>query len=226
MMIAACLVWYEEETASLERCVSSLSGVADVVVAVDGKWQMFPGVHTYSDPGQAAAIRQTALGAGIACRIVKAPARALVSQVAKRDYAMRLASEHGDFVLVIDGDEFVEWCDIEAFRAVLSAAPEDVCTVGIRNTGQLVFQKLRHARRRGYRSAAGVTVTQAHNGYRAADGRWLNGDSTHVPLEPAADTAGLVEVAHDRDARPRERQDRAGFYYRVRGVLGAEGWAT
>lgn len=219
MKICACLVWYDETVESLERCIQSLQGVADSVVAVDGRWKLMPGTGLYSPFLQHAVIRETAHDAGIEAIVVEAPEAALGTQVAKRDYAMNLAAEHGDFVFVIDGDEFVEHCDPVALRAALARTDADVCHAAVRNAGHRVFQTRPHARRRGYRSDAGVSVVEAHNGYRAADGTWLNGEHE---LAEAADTSALIGIVNDRDARTPERQERAGFYFRVRGLLQEE----
>jgi hypothetical protein len=225
VLIAAVLVWFDESVASLERCVTSLAGVADLLVAVDGRWKMFPGSELYSPPEQAEAIRQSAAAATIECSVTQAPRAALISQVAKRNYALALAESSADWVLVIDGDEWVEACDAEALRGLLAAA-KDVCEVSIRNEGRGVFQKRPAPRRRLYRADAGVTVELAHNGYRAGDGRWLNGDRDHVDLAASEDLSTVIGLAHDRDARSNERQRSCGFYYDVRAKVGAEEWAA
>lgn len=222
MRIVACLVWFEESIESLDRCVRSLAGVVDVVVACDGRWRLMPGQSLYSPPEQAAAIRTAAEAVGLDHVVVEAPVSALETQVAKRDFAMQLASEHGKFVFVIDGDEYVEHCDPSALRAALAETDTDVFNASVRNAGHRVFNTRAYARRRGYRSDAGVTVEDAHNGYRAADGRWLSGEHH---LAEAADTAALVGLVNDRDSRSVERQKRSGFYFRVRSLLREEGVA-
>lgn len=225
MRIVACLVWFDETVESLERCVSSLAGVVDVVVACDGRWDMFPGRRRYSPAEQAAAIASAGAAAGLVCDVYKAPRSALTSQVAKRNHAMRRAAGLGDWILVIDGDEWVESCDPGKLRDLL-AAVMDVGEVSVRKTGAEVFQKRPLRRRRLYRAAARLKVVRAHNGHLAADGRWLNGDPDHVELAPAVDASPAVALVHDRDARAPERQKLAGLYYRARAALRVEAWAA
>lgn len=139
---------------------------------------------------------------------------------------MQQAEMLGDWILVIDADEHVASFDGRALTGQLADTALDVAEVAIRNIGAGLFQTKPRPRRRLYRAAAGITVEQAHNGYRAADGRWLNGDPAHVSLESALDVAHAVEVVHHRDARSTDRAARAAFYYQTRTKLGEETWAA
>ncbi len=220
MTIAACLVWYDEPAATLDRCVRSLAGLCDALVAVDGRWRGFPARHEFVNLDDGAAVIERA-ARDSDLRLPEWP-----SQAAKRSYTMQQAATLGDWVLVIDADEHVASFDRQALTEQLSGTTADVAEVTIRNVGAGLFQTKPRPRRRVYRAAAGITVEQAHNGYRTADGRWLNGDAAHVSLEPSLDLAQAVELVHDRDARSADRAARAAFYYQTRTKLGEETWAA
>ncbi len=210
-MITACLVWFDETPETLTRCVTSLAGVADRIVALDGPWQHMPHDCVSSPREQHDAILAAA---GSFDSVTVMPARrAWRSQVAKRAAALELAHLVGsDWIAVIDADEHVERCDGETLRARLAETGRDVCEVGFRTYGSRVKNTRPVQIRRIYRASTGVTVDVAHNGYRTADGRWLHGDARHITRVRAADLSDVVAIAHDRDARTTERQQaRMGF---------------
>jgi hypothetical protein len=226
MNVTACVVWFNEEPDTLVRCVTSLSGVADRVVALDGAWRHFPHEFVSSPRDQHDAIRAAAAAAGGFRSVTVMPARkAWRSQVAKRAAVLELARVVGsDWLLVIDADEHVESCDREGLRARLAETPRDVCEVGFRTYGEGVKSTRPVQIRRFYRASTGVTVDVAHNGYRTADGRWLHGDGRHVKREPAADLSDLIKVAHDRDARTLGRQQSRVEFLDARRRLNLERW--
>jgi hypothetical protein len=118
--IVAGLCWYDEPSAFLERCVASLAGVVDEVVAVDGAWRWFPGGLALSPPDQEEALRRTAREHDLPLRVV-VPESVYESQVTKRAHMMELAGENADWVLVIDADEYVARCHAGRVRAGLEA---------------------------------------------------------------------------------------------------------
>lgn len=224
MKIIAALCWFDERPEILARCVSSLAGVVDSVVALDGPWEGFPAEGLLRSPDeQSAAIDAAADAAGLPLRAGHG-AEAWPSQVAKRSELMRVAALAGDWILVVDADEYVERCDPEALRRVLAETEHDVAEARMRNAGQGVRNISAFGKRRLFRSASGVTLERAHNGYRAADGRWLYGDRRHVDLAPAADVSGYLELVNDVSARPRRRADAAAVYYQARALAGE--WAA
>ncbi len=213
MKIAAAICWYDESLEFLTRCVSSLDGLVDEVVAVDGAWSLFEGA-TASDEAQGWAIKAAAERIGIGCRIV-VPARLWRSQVEKRAAVMAHAGRDADWVFVIDADEYVARADAASSRELLEATDAVTATVTIENLhrGEQMpgYHPQGGLRRRFY--LAGTTVTVVHSGY-AYEGRHL------LRGEPELDLAELVALEHDnhnrgptrnaldrgyREARQRER---------------------
>lgn len=223
-MITAALAWFDEEPAALDRCVRSLAGVADALVVLDGPWVGFEHVSTCSPDEQWDAIERAAATVGIRAR-VEGRSSVWPSQPVKRAALMQHAAVAGIWTLVVDADEFVEVRDPDALRASLTATDLDVAEVLVRQVGSRLRSPGTRPVRRLFRAAAGVTVERAHNGYRAADGRWLSGDPGHVDREPALDATGLVTIVNDLDARPQARANRAAAYYKLR-ARRREEWAA
>jgi hypothetical protein len=223
--VAAALCWFDEAPERLTRCVERLAGVADVLVALDGRWDMFPHERNISPIDQAEALHAAAAAIGLpvldeTCR-VDTP---WPSQVVKRGTLMQLAAREGDWVLVIDGDEYVEECDRDAFRAALELTDLDVARVLTHRHGSSLTT--RHGNpRRVFRSSAGLRIELAHNGCRADDGRWLNGDPAYVELVEAADLRPVITLAHmiGERGRTRDRLDREYSMARRRSRI--EAWS-
>lgn len=226
MKVAACLCWFDETPETLARCVSSLAGVADRVVALDGPWEHYPHESVSSPREQHDAIREAAGAVGGFESVTVMPARrAWRSQVAKRAAVLELARMVGsDWVFVVDADEHVELCDTDVFRARLAATERDVCEVGLRTYGEGVRSTRPVPARRLFRASTGVTVDVAHNGYLTADGRWLHGDGRHIKRETAADLSDVISIAHDRDARTAARQHARVEFLDHRRRLNLETW--
>jgi hypothetical protein len=223
MKIVACLAWYAEPPAFLHRCVTSLVGICDKIIAYDGAWDLFPHDHHLSPPGQARAIIEAAEAIGIGYASYK-PHEKWASQVAKRAALMEDAANYGDWLFVIDGDEYVADGDGHGLRKALAETPCDVAQVMCVRTTGCEAVNIPGRIRRLYRASTGVTVEQAHNGYRTADGRWLHGDGAHARLEPACDTSGFVTLHHERLNRGEER-NRAAMGYRLnRNATQVEAW--
>lgn len=223
--IVAALCWFDEQPETLERCATSLAGVADVLVALDGRWVLFPQDRTSSPIEQVVALRHAAESVGV--RYVAETelyAGLWPSQVAKRAALMRIAREQADWVLVVDADESIESCDGAELRSALEATDLDVARVRTHRVGAGVRTAFGNPRRL-YRSSTGVTVERCHNGYRAANGRWLNGDPAFVDLEPELDVMGILTLEHFvvRDGI-RDRLDREYSMARRREQI--ESWAA
>lgn len=224
-LLCACLAWYGEPPETLERCVSSLAGVADVLVALDGRWQEMPGETDRSSTSEWQAIKDAAKAANLKLKITGAGAP-FESQVAKRTKLMRTGAATGAaWLLVVDGDEEIDCPDPSAARAALTRLDSDVAHVMMHTSG-LSARQIDRGVRRVYRAAAGVTVEVAHNGYRTKDGRWLHGDPHKVSLEtPALELEPLIKINHHVDARPRSRQKQAATYRIARRRERLEVWA-
>lgn len=219
MKIVACLAWYDEPLPFLDRCIRSLAGIADHLVAVDGAWELYPDGQATSAAEQFEVVKYAADDVGIDHEIFSG--RNWNSQVEKRDWLMRHAAQRGDWLLVIDGDEHVTGATALLVEQTLQATELDVATVVCRHAGS----DPRYAApiRRVYRASAGVSVQTAHNGYRTADGRWLHGDPTRVKLEPAVLLP--LSIEHDGRNRGTERNDAARGYRMARRRERVEAWA-
>jgi hypothetical protein len=216
--IAAALAWYDEPLDFLTRCVASLEGLVDEIVAVDGAWELFEGGPA-SEPEQEEAIWFAARQAGIAPRVL-IPHRVWESQVAKRARLMELASEHADWVLVIDGDEYVTYSEPETVRRELDDT-DLLCAY-------VTFRNLNHGEtmpgttpqsglnRRLFRS--GTTVRTVHSGY-------FHGKRNVLVNEEALDLRTCLALEHDNVNRGFERNQRSRMY-RQRRDMYAEKWVT
>ena len=216
--IAAALCWFEETPEFLGRCVRSLAGVCDELVAIDGGWQHFPGAAPMSAPEQEEAVWAAAREVGLPVR-VKVPDRVWGSQVEKRAAVMEMAGEFCDWVLVVDADEYVAHADGDAVHAALEVATENVGIVTHRNlhrgwTADSPDPPRAGMNRRLYR--AGTTVIVVHSGYIR------HGEYLHV-ADPV-DLREALTIEHDNWNRGDERNQRAKDYRRERERARVEVW--
>lgn len=217
--VVAALPWYDEQPSWLDRCVRSLAGVADYLVAIDGRWDLYDiESPVLSHWEQEIAISQAASAIRLECEVWK-PGRVWPSQVAKRSELMRICSEKGDWIFVIDADEYVAKLDVDAWIEFLTLGTSyDVATVGF----HALYEQMPDRRiRRLYRS--GTEVRTAHNGYWL-DGQWLHGDSAKVKLAPALDLSDVLVLHDDSGRRPAEREAKAMEYRRARARERVEVW--
>lgn len=134
MKLHALLAWYDEPVADLIRCIDSIAGAADYLIAIDGAYETFP--HPEGNPisptGQAHAIMQACMRHGIDCHI-ETPNTPWRNEGFKRTRLFELALEHGtpleDWVLPIDADE--EWIGTDALRSYVENAPAAHEVVGV-----------------------------------------------------------------------------------------------
>lgn len=217
--LVACLAYYAERTAVLERCVSSLAGVADALVASEGRWDPFPPLAD-DQSVQQAAVELAAQRAGLACYHCRG---SWPDQVAKRSDLMRRAGQIGEWLLVIDADEWVVASDAAALRRELAATQLDVARVNLQRY-PIDSSSMARAVRRVYRASTGVHVRVAHNGYVTEDGRFLHGDPAYVKLEPEEDYSMHLMLGHDIEARSGERAAARKEFLRVRRAGRLESW--
>ena len=222
-VICAALAWHDEDPEVLYRATSSLAGCATVLVALPGPWWPWEGEAEHSHAQQQYAIADGATAAGMGYYI--GTAQPWPSQQAKRSALMAMAAATGaSWLFVIDADEWVAACDQPALYAALAATDRDVATLELR--------VLPHGARgysggirRLYRASTAVRVHGAHNGYRTADGRWLHGDSAHVPVERPADCTAHLALCHAYRQRSPQRNAADIAYRSERRAAGQEAWA-
>jgi hypothetical protein len=223
--IIAALCWYDEDPAFLTRIVRSLNGVADHLVAVGGRWELFPEAEHDRADDEIAALEAAAAAIGLEMSLHERLVGAWPSQVEKRDRMMQWAAEHGDWILVVDGDEEITRADMDVVRAELEATDLHVAqalTVPM-NRSWPYSEMPTHPRpvRKLYR--AGTRVERAHNGYRF-DGEWLQGDTAHVVPAEALDLSASLHVAHDNANRGKDRNGRSKTYRKQRREERVEAW--
>lgn len=220
MKIAAVLPWYDEPTAHLDRCVRSLAGVVDILIAVDGRWEHFADDRPIlSHWTQAHAIARAADAVALDHYVLMGPS-VWASQVAKRNACMALGSEEAEWVFVLDADEYIAHTrgDMNYTRLQLRETELDVATVGCHDlTRSRPFSAIRRVFRRG------TTVVTAHNGYNRA-GKWLHGDVAHVQLEPALDLSDELCIHDDWGSRDEERLTLKRDYRQARQRHRLEAW--
>jgi hypothetical protein len=231
MVVTACLCWYDEEPHMLAGAVLSLAGVADRLVALDGRWHGFPGDQAISADEQRDAIEQTAAAIGLEGVIVR-PGAAWPSQVVKRNAAFEiaLAPAETDWLLVLDADEHVFSHDRQLLERLLASASGDVAELLLTNfTTRWPLDQMRantYSVRRLFRAAAQPRYERAHNGVRTAGGSWLSGDRAHVELVDAFDVSPALTFGHSVDVRPADRHRARSVYYRRRTAEHLEDWAA
>jgi hypothetical protein len=202
--LVGALAWYDESPATLDRCLRSLVGVVDVLVALDGRWELHDdGAPALSPAGQTLALEQAAGETMLPTYLYSGP-KVWPDQVTKRACLMALASERADWILVIDADEYVAECDTDALRRTLANTTLLVAT--LKHTSLRTADRDRQVTRRGIRRlfASGTTVSHAHNGY-LWEGLWLHGDPAHVQLVQAVDLSGCLHMHHDNLNREGQR---------------------
>jgi hypothetical protein len=213
------LCWYEEPESWLTATVGSLRGFCDGLIAVDGPYATFPGALRVprSDPGQAETIQRAAWAADlITC--VYTPKEAwwagdegvILEEVVKRDFMFKLAdsmADPGDWYFVIDADESVHNCPVDA-RLRLEQADEDVAEVHLWHRPDEFYPSRRLFR------GPGVKVEEDHYNY-VKNGQHLGWTPYMKNSVPAVDLHDLV-VAHRIQHRSDYRKQQKAQYYEMR----------
>lgn len=216
--IAAALAFFDEPDEFLDRCVRSLAGLVDEIVALDGAWDLFP-ADDYLSPMESIRVLNRARVDCELSGIPIRPSKPFESQVEKRAELMRIASMSSDWILVIDADEYVAHCDPDVVHAGLTASDLNVGIVTHRNlhrgwTADNPDPPRAGMNRRLYR--AGTTVVQVHSGYVR--------EGEHLHVADAVDLREHLELEHDNWNRGDERNQRAKNYRRARETERVEVW--
>lgn len=234
MRVIALMSWYDESPARLAAVVASVSRFCDHIVACDGAYRLYPGGRPSSGCDQAQAIQMAAEATGIGCT-VHVPSRVWEgNEVAKRSFLFGLghliAEPERDWFLVIDSDEVITACDVDALRDTLASTDRNVATVmhegyadhtAVGDHLAQIEHRTAHPARRLFRAAAEpIRVEGQHWHYvRRADGHdevlWgrFQGASEEIP--------GTV-MEHRHHLRPPSRRAGAATYYKLREALRIE----
>lgn len=215
-MIVACLSWYDEPLDGLDRCVSSLAGVADLLLAVDGAFESFPHRRPWSEHDQHGVIMDAAVEAGLLLELVAVVDPWQGDEVGKRAWMTQRGVElaGGGWLLVIDGDEYVE----ESVPSLSRRLEQSIAIGDGAAYVQFRVNEMRHPLPRLFRAQAGLTVRGAH-------WRYVLGDRVicahgNEPEEPIADAAELIALRH-APTRTDERQQRRGEFAVIRKTIEA-----
>lgn len=220
----------------LAACVSSLAGVVDHIIAVDGAYMLYPHGQSASDPSQLRVIEEIARGLRIGFT-AHVPAQVWAgNEVEKRNHALRLAeavTSPDGWYFIHDGDCVVTYIAPDWFDKLDEIARDDwgTITVAVRETrpipGYIPDPTEGYAPvRLMYRALRGMQYGPTHWTITAPDPDspdericfW--GDSHLYPVDPY-DAGHLIKVDH-RKERPEYRDLSARKYYAIRDRLGIE----
>lgn len=206
-VIAAVLAWYDEEPRVLERMVASLTGVADVLVSLDGPYADYPHERIVSPSEQRCALDSACRDAGIEHRALTVTSAE--TQAAKRTRLYRAAAEAADWLLIIDADEEMR-CEGAAIRWELGH-DYDAASVAVRTGDGIDCQP------RLIRALRDITCGPEYHGMLSAtdddgrrvcirDRRSIIMDSRPRPRRARTlDVAGIAEIINHTSDRPAER---------------------
>lgn len=246
MKVYALLSHFDESVDHLTRCVTSLKGFADVIVALDGAYATFPDARAQSDSGQDEALHKAARDAGLAYSI-KVSHGLWASEVEKRAALFELGRKAGatpdDWLLIIDGDMGLAEFTADA-RDRLAATELDVADVNWHDVQVNGVKCSTQCFRSLFRALPGLTVERTHYLYTVptapcfrcggTSGMGYDGGacqtchgaparrflwhvpSGHISPEPALDLTDAVTLHHYNSQRDPDRKSRALRYYRAR----------
>ncbi len=228
MRIIGLLPWFDEPVESLLTCLQAMARAdTDHIVAVDGRYALYPADHDVSHPNEYAAIVLACRELGMGCTIHQPSGPWEGGEVEKRTFLFTLAwsiARPGDWFWVQDADQVVMQAP-DDFKDRLTATEHDAVEVKILDTVALrarqddwpAFFTMRALFR-----AQPLTVGPAHCQYRREDGSLLWGYEGDGRMLPALDLSADVLVEHRPDLRPLERQHAKLVYYASRDAAGIE----
>ena len=228
MRLHGLLCFYDEPVKNLIACLAALADAGvDHVIALDGRYAMYPGDEAASDPEQHAAIQFACRELAMACTLHVPSEPWPRNEPQKRTALFTLAAglaDEGDWFWVQDADQIVtKWPDDLKDR--LAATEQPVAELTMVDT---VAQRLQHrslpptfALRCMFR-AQPIKVGPAHCDYIGADGSALwHGHGIGESVD-ALDLTDVLTVEHRPNARPMERKLRKAEFYRRRDESGHE----
>jgi hypothetical protein len=219
--IVALLSWWNENPAWLTRCVTPLGRFVDHLVAVDGAYEHVSGSHEHarSSGDQADAIVAACDGTGLALTLHRPTEPWIGDEVAKRTFmfqAAALLTEPGDWLFVVDADEFVQ--EVPAsIRSQLEQATEDGFEVGQIDMASPPPARGVDLSRRFFLADPSFRVEGRHFHYVAGpttSPRLLWGDGSDPRLLPAVHIEGFRSEHWTAKRHPYRRQAQLDYYAR------------
>ena len=228
MRLIGLLSWFDEPVKDLVACLTALQGAGvDHVVAVDGRYGLYPAETDISSANEHAAIVLTCrnLNLGLSLHVPQGAWEG--NEVEKRTYLFQAGwhvAEEGDWFWVQDADQVVMRCP-EDLKDRLAATRHDTAEVEFLDTVALRANQPDWPPRFPVRSlfrAQSITLRHNHATYVTDDGRVLWGYENGQHIEPTLDLTKQVLVEHHPDRRPPERQQGKMVYYAARDNEGVE----
>jgi hypothetical protein len=220
--LVALLSFFDEEIAPLERLIASLplAGVTHLI-ALDGRYEMFPAPYNTSPREQVDAINAACKRVGIECMAFSAlPPLAQWapwhSEMEKRSYLFRLGelvATTDDWYLIVDADEEIISAPPDLHQQ-LATTTFDVASVTLDQAKPL------HGFPKFFRAIRGLHVTGNHYTYATPDGRYLWGNALTTRLQPRL-PLDMVIRHHEHERTMARRTAKVG-YYAMRDNAGVE----
>jgi hypothetical protein len=230
MRLHGLLSWFDEPRESLIACLRGLADAGvDHVVAVDGRYSLFPSESHASDTLQHATITQACAALGMACTLHVPSQPWQGNEVEKRTALFALAhatSAPGDWFWVQDADMVaVKWpADLKERLAATTADVADVewFDVVAAKANRIDWPASAVGRSMFRRQDAPITVGPKHCHYNAPDGRLLWAGTGERAVTDVLDLSAVVRTEHRPNERPPERQLGKMTYYAARDETGIE----
>lgn len=237
MRIVAAVSWFDEPRASLEKLIYSASTLVDKFVFCDGAYRLFPHGRHYSTQDQHDFIIRKCNEVGIPVRIIQAPNEPWESQVQKRTHLMRAAAWDGQYILVIDADEYIDHdaSDLIKLRTKMRRHEPDAVKVCLdtpmprRNRARINLGTQSPTQstsvhgegiQRIYRSLDHLTVGPLYHGTYSGidpDGKWVSlrsrgGENKGYEEPVILDAKAYLRIVNDTWQRDEERLSAKGAY--------------
>lgn len=224
-MIVALLSFWDENPEHLRECVTSCAKIADHVLAVDGRYGLYPDTRVRSPVSNANAIRGACAKVGLGCTIHTPNAPFAGGEIEKRSLMFRLGealTTPDDWYLIVDGDMLVHHVSDEARGILESANYPDAAEVLWQDIGPWGTPSGPTRFRSFFRALRGLTVRDTHWLYMCGDRYLWHVPNGNMSPEPAWDLMQHVTLHHRRWQRDQDRNDQADAYYKAREAAGIE----
>jgi len=227
------LIWYDEPLPALAQCVVGLKNAGvDHLVAVDGRYHLYPGDEFLSPLDQQGGLIQVCRSLGLGVTVHVPPHEWLGNEVEKRTHLFTLGAaeaEVGDWFFVIDADVVVSKTPPD-LKERLAATEHEAAFVMVHDMNAAAAQRddwPEYFMIRALFKAQPIVVKVNHYTYVSADGQrllWNAGDEDHPhgDIVPALDLRREVEIQHRPGVRQGERQMAKAQWYATREEMGVE----
>jgi hypothetical protein len=231
------LSWYNEPAPVLARCMSALNQVGvDHLIAVDGRYALYPGEEAVSPLEQRCAMVAMAGQMGMGLSMYVPPREWAGGEVEKRTFmfdAGLVVAEPGDWYLVVDADVIVRKVP-DDLKERLQESPWPVASASVRDMEAVHARELANGKIdnlwpeffdiRPFFRAQPIRLDTNHYTYVTMDGRKLwTASQEEAEQEPGLDLRELVELEHHPSlGRDGARKMAKMAYYCARDGAGVE----